>query len=70
MNYQWHFKWGGIRIMLDGDKISNHFVVKPVFYFKFNSLPNLHEANLRGEVGGPLLCAGRIISTEFNLKTK
>jgi hypothetical protein len=30
------FKWGGIRIMLDGDKISNSFVVKPVSYFKFN----------------------------------
>jgi hypothetical protein len=30
------FKWGGIRIMLNGDKISNHFVVKPVSYFKFN----------------------------------
>jgi hypothetical protein len=30
------FKWGNIRIILDGDKISNRFVVKPVSYFKFN----------------------------------
>ena len=30
------FTWGGIRIMLDGDKISNRFVIKPVTYFKFN----------------------------------
>lgn len=30
------FKWGGIRIVLDGDKISDRFVIKPVSYFKFN----------------------------------
>lgn len=30
------FKWGDVRIILDGDRISNHYVVKPVSYFKFN----------------------------------
>ena len=30
------FKWGGIRIVLDGNKISERFVIKPVSYFKFN----------------------------------
>ena len=30
------FAWGGVRIMLDGDKISQKYVIKPVSYFKFN----------------------------------
>jgi hypothetical protein len=30
------FVWGGIRIVLDGNKISNNYVIKPVSYFKFN----------------------------------
>ena len=37
------FAWGGVRIMLDGDKISQKYVIKPVAYFKFNRFNRLQS---------------------------